>query len=176
MRNATWRTHVLRPGRPCMACNGQLQLGAVQADKENLWEDPSYIAGLPLADRPQSQNVGMFAAGASAGLLSQLICFVANPSGFGEPGPVRFSLSTHWLEHIEVDSAENCLVESHYLVGDQRNLPLGHDNRAQGEIDVRRQRACRPTIRALRLLERCSDRLKAAVRHWLSGYLAAKQL
>ena len=26
MRNATWRTHVIRPGRPCMSCNRQLDL------------------------------------------------------------------------------------------------------------------------------------------------------
>ena len=26
MCNATWRTHVVRPGRPCMACNRQLDM------------------------------------------------------------------------------------------------------------------------------------------------------
>src|SRR5205823_197636 len=31
MRNATWRSHVVRPGRPCMSCNGQLDGGDVAA-------------------------------------------------------------------------------------------------------------------------------------------------
>src|SRR5215469_11751906 len=33
MRNATWRSHVLYPGRPCMSCIGQLDLGAGAADQ-----------------------------------------------------------------------------------------------------------------------------------------------
>lgn len=33
MRNATWRTHVIRPGRPCMVCSGQLDPADVTIDK-----------------------------------------------------------------------------------------------------------------------------------------------
>lgn len=174
MRNATWRAHILRPGRPCMACLGQLQLGAVQADKQNLWNDPAYIAGVPAVNRPQSQNVGMFAAGAAAALLSQLICFVANPSGFGDPGAIRFNLSTNWLEHLEIQSGGDCLVELQYLVGDARILPLGRDGRAAQELVRRQRRSRRTVIRALRVLERLSDRAKKATQHWLRSHLEAK--
>ena len=55
MRNATWRSHVLRPGRPCMACNGQLDLGKVHADRENLLDDETYITGLSPSERPQTR-------------------------------------------------------------------------------------------------------------------------
>ena len=44
MLNATWRTHVIRPGRPCMSCNRQLDLAQVVPDKQGLLDDPSYIA------------------------------------------------------------------------------------------------------------------------------------
>lgn len=46
MRGATWRSHVVRPGRPCLACNGQLDLAAVTAEQAGDLDDPHYIAGL----------------------------------------------------------------------------------------------------------------------------------
>jgi hypothetical protein len=45
MRNATWRTHVLRPGRPCLVCNEQLNPADVTIDRQGLLDDPEYIAG-----------------------------------------------------------------------------------------------------------------------------------
>ena len=33
MRNATWRSHVVRPGRPCMSCSRQLDLGLVPLER-----------------------------------------------------------------------------------------------------------------------------------------------
>ena len=172
MRNATWRAHVLRPGRACMACNGQLQLGAVQADRQNLWNDPEYVAGIPETDRPRSQNVGLFAAGAAAGLLSQLTCFIANPSGFGEPGAVRFNLSTHWLEYLVIQPAEHCLVESQYLVGDDRVLPLGRDLQAEQDIAERSRRRRRTLTRVLRHVDQGLVRLGT----WLQKKLISRVL
>lgn len=44
MLNATWRSHVLRPGRPCMSCTLQLDGAAVASDIQGLLDDPEYIA------------------------------------------------------------------------------------------------------------------------------------
>ncbi|MGH9210927.1 MAG: ThiF family adenylyltransferase, partial [Acidimicrobiales bacterium] len=57
MRNATWRSHVIRPGRPCLVCNHQLDLGHVAPDREGLLDDPEYIQGAGLAAAPARQNV-----------------------------------------------------------------------------------------------------------------------
>ena len=164
MRNATWRAHALRPGRPCMVCNAQLDLGSVQADRAGLWDDATYLAGIPAAGRPRSQNVGMFAAGASAGMLAQVVSFIAQPSGFGEPGPIRFSLSTHWLEHIGVETREHCVVESQGPIGDRRRVLCGEDKRARIEIARRQERAGRIIVRAMRILERWSEKLIAKIK------------
>jgi hypothetical protein len=120
MRNATWRTHVVHPGRACMACNKQLDLATVALDRQGLLDDPIYIAGADPALRPQRQNVAALSAGVSASLLAQFISLVIAPGGRGEPGPLRYSLSTHALEHLPGATRANCPVESRTATGDSR--------------------------------------------------------
>lgn len=153
MRNATWRSHVLRPGRPCMACNGQLDLGKVMVDKEGLLDDKSYIAGLPLADRPQTQNVAALSVNATASLLAQFISFVAAPADIGDPGPLRYSLSTHWLEHVEASTREHCPIEQNILAGDNRQLVLGVHESARNEIRQRNNAILKPLIKFGRMID-----------------------
>ena len=46
MRNATWRSHVVRPGRPCMSCSQQLDPGEVSLDCLGLLDDPGVHQGI----------------------------------------------------------------------------------------------------------------------------------
>jgi hypothetical protein len=109
MRNATWRSHVVRPGRPCLSCNGQLDLSAVAADKAGVLEDPAYIAGLGGAPAPaEGQNVAVLSISAAASILGQYVSLNVAPGGIGEPGPLQYVLSTHTLEHLDVTSREHC--------------------------------------------------------------------
>lgn len=163
MRNATWRSHVLRPGRPCMACNGQIDLGKVQVDKDGLMENAAYIAGLPPADRPQSQNVAVLAVSATASLLAQFVSFVAAPAGLGDPGPLRYSLSTHDLEHVAATTRKHCPVEASTLAGDRRQVLLGEHPAARAEIHSRSRAARRPAIRVLRATAAYLANLRARV-------------
>ena len=87
MRNATWRTHVIRPGRACMSCNRQLDLGRVIPDKQGLLDNPDYINGADRPARPQGQNVAPLSVSVSGGLLAQYTSFSVAPAGFGDPGP-----------------------------------------------------------------------------------------
>ena len=101
MLNATWRTHVIRPGRPCMSCNRQLDLAQVVPDKQGLLDDPAYIAGAgnSAIAAPPAQNVAPLSASVSAGLLAQYVSLSAAPAGLGDPGPLQYSLNTHFLDH-----------------------------------------------------------------------------
>jgi hypothetical protein len=127
MRSATWRTHVLRPGRPCLACNKQLDLGRVQADRTGALDDPAYIkqAARPLG--PTNQNVAALSSSVSAGLLAQFVSLAVAPGGQGDPGPLRYSLASHVLEHLldypDYQSKGNCHFETATAIGDGR-LPL----------------------------------------------------
>jgi hypothetical protein len=161
MRNATWRSHVLRPGRPCMACNGQLDLGDVQADRAGLLEDKEYIAGLPPSARPQSQNVAALSVSATASLLAQFVSFVVAPAGLGDPGPLRYSLSTHTLEHVSATTRQHCPVERGALAGDQRQVLLGEHAVARAETSRREHSASRPVVVLARAIDRSLTKARA---------------
>ena len=120
MRSATSRTHVVRPGRPCLACNKQLDLATVTLDRQGLLDDPLYIADADPSVRPRRQNVAALSASVSASLLAQFISLIIAPGGHGEPGPLRFSLSTHFLEHLPYATRATCPVEIAVGAGDSR--------------------------------------------------------
>lgn len=120
MRNATWRSHVLRPGRPCMSCNGQLDLGTVAADANGSLDDPAYIASVGgTATTGGAQNVTLLSVNAVAGLLAQYVSLTVAPGGLGEPGPLQYLLSTHTLQRLPVVSGGNCPVEALTGTGDR---------------------------------------------------------
>lgn len=123
MRNATWRSHVLRPGRPCMICNGQLDASMIMLDRQGLLDDPAYIARVGRDIAPARQNVATLSASVSAALLAQFVSLVVAPGGLGEPGPLRYWLSSHHLEHLDIPCRPHCPVESAVAAGDSR-LPL----------------------------------------------------
>lgn len=111
MRNAAWRSHVLRPGRPCLVCNQQLDPATIQLDRQGLLDDPHYIAGARPEARLGHENVALLSAGASASMLGQFVSHIAVPGGQSEPGPLRYSPSTrrpHTLEDLSHRTSLRC--------------------------------------------------------------------
>jgi hypothetical protein len=130
MRNATWRSHVIRPGRPCLVCNRQLELGDVSVDRAGLLSDPEYIRGANL-NPPSRQNVAALSVAVTSSILALFVSLAVGPGGQGEPGPLRYVLSTHMLEHPQYETRSNCYFENSVATGDQR-LPLtGRDRAAE---------------------------------------------
>lgn len=156
MRNATWRAHVIRPGRPCLYCNKQVSITQVARDRDGTLDDPRYIAGAA-AEQPGSQNVAVLAASVSAAQLALFTSMVAAPGGLGEPGPLQYSLSTHRLEVRPDVSAPYCQLEKRVGVGDRRVLLT----REATVFDRHGTRVLRsPFVRvALGLIDRASRRL-----------------
>lgn len=161
MRNAVRRTHLITPGQPCLVCNRQLDPAHVQSDKLGLFDDPDYIRGAVVTTLPGRQNVAALSAGVSAGLLDQFISLTVAPAGMGSPGPLRYVLSTHTLQHLDIQLKANCCFEAQVAAGNDR-IPLTGDHsaarRAQKE---RRARQARPTVRLHRRLAEVGD--------WLAG-------
>lgn len=163
MRNAVWRSHVNRPGRPCMICNGQLDPGEVIPDKQGIIDDPGYIAAADEPPEPSGQNVAPLSVSVSASLLAQYISLSVAPSGLGDPGPLRYSLNSHLLEHRGDQTSQYCQVEPNEAVGDQRHDLTDRHERAEQQ----RRFAASPGSR-VRLL-RWLDGLTWTIIRWLDG-------
>lgn len=132
MRNATWRSHVVRPGRPCMSCNRQLDLGAVALEQQGLLEDPAYINGMGQGRTPVNPNVAPLSVNVVASLLAQYVSFSVAPSRIGDPGPLQYALSMHHLERRTDTTTPHCPIEAAEAVGDDRVCLTGvHEDAEQ---------------------------------------------
>ena len=163
MRNATWRSHVIRPMRPCMSCNRQLDLGQVAVDRQGLLEDPKYIRGAARSDVPTNQNVAPLSVSVSASLLAQYVSFSVAPAGLGDPGPLRYALSAHFLEHLDDTTRPYCPAEQAEGAGDQRADLTGRHEQAE-----RLRGLANSPDAKIRLLRWIDDRA-LALTTWLDG-------
>jgi len=161
MRNGIWRAHTLIPGRPCMACIGQLVVGDVSLDKLGLLEDPEYITGAR-REAPSRQNVAVLSASVSSALLAQFISLAAHPGGRGTPSPLRYMLSTHTLEHSTAASGIYCSFENAVAAGNDRT-PIAEHRDGWREI-VRARSASRHALR-LQVLSALERMLGRAIAH-----------
>lgn len=161
MRNATWRSHVVRPGRPCLSCNGQLDLGEVALDRQGLLDDPLYIQGASTRRLPVSPNVAPLSVNVAASVLAQYVSFSAAPAGFGDPGPLQYAFSTHGLQIRDDVTRPHCASEAAEGVGDHRACLTGAHERAD------RQRGLAKSVSArVRFLRWVDDRT-GTLRTWL---------
>jgi len=163
LRNAYWRSSIARPGRPCLACLRQYDPAMVQIERDGSLDDPSYIANLPPGSPlRRRENVAALSASVSAAMLEQFVSYVARPSGFGDPGPLRFSLRDHTVEREPTVCDSGCLHQASVGSGDARLDPSSRHLAAER---ARHDRATVPIdIRARRWLD---DRLWS-IRHQLA--------
>ena len=60
-------------------------------------------------------------------MLAQFVSLAVAPGGLGAPDPLRFSLSTHTLEHMSAETFTGCAYERATSWGDRRpNLTKQH--------------------------------------------------
>ncbi len=120
MRGATRRAQTVVPGRPCLSCSAQISMTEVALEMSGDLDDPAYIrrAGRePVSGRP---NVAALCAGVSASQLEQFVSLIAHPGGQSVPGPLRFSLAAHHLEHLPHSTQPHCPAEQELAAGDAR--------------------------------------------------------
>lgn len=173
MRGAMWRSHVAGPGRICLACNGQYHPSHVMMERDGSLDDFTYISGLP-DEHPLKarQNVSMLSLNCAGALLAQFISLVVGPGGLGHPGPIRYHLAVHWLQHDEQRLCiEGCPYPRMTGVGDLRQDPTGRHADAENERHIRAQGRREPLVQAVRVADDIilgiRDRLRRAATGWL---------
>lgn len=168
LRNAYWSSQVVGVGRPCLACIGQYNLADVQLERDGSLDDPSYIAGLPADSHLRAnQNVSAMSIAAASAMLNQFLSLVVAPSGIGDPGPLRFSLTTHRIDRSKTERcADECPFSLSVGDGDQRLDPTAEHPAAEAQR--------RSDSLSLRLARSAFDRLEStgAALHALFGRLA----
>ncbi|MGB3441502.1 MAG: ThiF family adenylyltransferase [Actinophytocola sp.] len=160
MRNATWRAHVVTPGRPCMQCSGQISGAQVARDRAGLLDDETYIRTAGLRP-PSRENVSLLAPAVTAAMLGQFVSLTVAPGGLGVPEPLRFSLSSHTLEHLPVETSAGCTYEDATGCGDRRPSLVKEHPAAEITRQNRAHRARRASVRVRRFGQ---DMLEAAAR------------
>jgi molybdopterin-synthase adenylyltransferase len=167
IRNAIWRAHVVTPGRPCLQCNGQIDGAQVARDRAGLFDDTTYIrtAG---HKAPSRENVSLLAPAVAASMLGQFVSLIVAPGGIGAPDPLRYSLSTHTLEHMPAETLPGCAYEQGTGEGDRRSTltkqhPAATAARRTRNVDARTIR-----VRIGRFSQDTVERASAAIeRIWV---------
>jgi hypothetical protein len=156
MRGAMWRSHVAGPGRICLACNGQYHPSQVMMERDGSLDDPTYISQLA-EDHPARarQNVSLLSVNCAGALLAQFVSLVVAPGGLGDPGPIRYHLAMHWLQHDDVKHCiEGCPYPGMTGIGDHRQDTTDQHTAAEEERAERLRAARRPRARGIRALDR----------------------
>ena len=149
-----------------MSCNRQLDLGTVALERQGLLDDPAYIQGAGEGRMLVNPNVAPLSVNVAASLLAQYVSFSVAPAGLGDPGPLQYAFSTHYLAHRNDATSPHCATETSEGAGDHRVCLTGlHE-------DAERQRQLSRSVGAsIRLLRWVDDRAQEVTR-WLDRLIA----
>ncbi len=125
LRSADWGVFVTSPGRACLECIGQYNLGDVQMEQEGLLDDPNYIDSLP-SDHfaKKHENVIVFSLALAGQELLAFVNLFGRLSGTSADNYLKVSYPSNYVESGNERCNENC----HYLnilgMGDLISPPI----------------------------------------------------
>jgi len=160
MRGATYRTQIVRPGRPCLICSRQVDPGELAKERSGALDDPRYIKNAGGQRLAGNENVSLISASASAHALAQFVSYTVGPGGRGEPGPLRFNFVTHSLVPTEAVTQANCRVEHQGKGGNHRSRLTGEHAAARRETAAREIARRRAIVRLREGLDLIVSRLQ----------------
>jgi molybdopterin-synthase adenylyltransferase len=157
LRHAQWRAHMVAPGRRCLRCLGQYDLGLVDLERRGDLENPTYIAGLPEDHvlRARENVIAFSSAVASMEVLQFLTAMIA-PSGLANPGAQTYQFVRARLESAISGCDPDCPFDTTLRAqGDDARFDVtGTHEAAERERAARAKRQRRPATRLHRWLDR----------------------
>lgn len=163
MRGAEWRAHVAAPGRRCLECLGQYDPALVQADRDGLLDDPTYLAALPKqAGERRPENVFALSAAAAAHEVLAFLRMIIAPAGYPDAGAQLFHFATGDVDTDARGCQTGCPYPGLVALGDGTGLPVtGKHLAAASPHEARASIRRAPSVR-LALLVRAVARAVAA--------------
>lgn len=119
---ARWKVHTCGPGRACMRCIGQYDLGDIGLEQSGLLEDPSYISNLPKDHFiHRGENVFAFSISVGAMELQQFLSLLLQPRR-QYYGPKEFDFNSGMIdEDFAFECKANCDIAALSGEGDKVN-------------------------------------------------------
>jgi hypothetical protein len=126
LRNASWKSHVVCPGKRCLACIGQYDPDLVNVERQGQLDDPTYIENLP-ADHTlrRNENVFPFSAHLASSLVMHALHVALNPVGIADVGEQTYHFVDGTLDSDRGTTChENCFFPPIVGKGDLVGLPI----------------------------------------------------
>lgn len=126
LRQASWRSHAVLPGRRCLVCIGQYDPSDVNVERRGDLDDPSYIEGLPKDHTlRRNENVFPFSVHLAASLVGQALHIALNPVGIANIGEQIY----HFVDSsLDTERGTACYPGCYFPTivgkGDSEALPI----------------------------------------------------
>lgn len=126
LRNASWRSHAVYPGRRCLQCIGQYDPDFVNVERRGDLDDPSYIENLPFDHAlRRNENVFPFSAHLASSLVLHALHAALNPVAIADIGEQIY----HFVDSsIDANRGSLCCKGCYFPTvtakGDYEGLPI----------------------------------------------------
>jgi len=148
LRNASWKSHVVYPGKRCLACIGQYDPDLVNVERQGQLDDPTYIENLPFDHTlRRNENVFPFSTHLAASLVLHALHMALNPVGIADVGEQTYHFVDSTLDSDRGTIChENCFFPPIVGKGDLVGLPItGVDAGARrSALSTKRKKRARP--------------------------------
>jgi hypothetical protein len=126
LRNASWKSHVVYPGKRCLACIGQYDPDLVNVERQGQLDDPTYIENLPVDHTlRRNENVFPFSTHLGSSLVLHALHVALNPVGIADVGEQAYHFVDGTLDSDRGTIChENCFFPPIVGKGDLVGLPI----------------------------------------------------
>jgi hypothetical protein len=126
LRNASWKSHAVYPGKRCLQCIGQYDPDLVNVERRGDLDNPTYIENLPVDHAlRRNENVFPFSAHLASSLIMHALHVALHPVGIADVGEQIYHFVDGTLDSARGTKCyDNCYFSSVVARGDSEGLPI----------------------------------------------------